>query len=361
MVNKKLDRKWYYLILSIPLIIGLLIILEGYYHPKLGFLLPIGVSVISGTIVGFFMSLTTTEITSIATTRAALNIQGRIEHLNAIKNVLRENGSPIQAVTVRNLLTANLDALTPRQRLDRDLLMDIKAHWPNLFDRLIKYVNTDEENSKKIDQLRENSIKVAEQIASESLDELNQDIINADVFSTFFQGRVSISNKNNELVKISGDIFKDSTKEISSTITSGLFSREINETEPAKVKEKMKENIKKSFEAQWRVSDPTGVGAFPRQMGNFIRASMEKNLPMPVRNQLINPGDSPEAAKPAISLLESYILANSNIEKILENGIEQITLRREINDSEKSADESIRTILMTTIIPKDCYYTKTTE
>jgi hypothetical protein len=346
------------LILIVPLILGIIVVLVGA-HYNLSYLIAIGVSVISGTVTGFFMSLTASEVTATATSKATYAIQIRNEHLQEIKNLFMQNGTLVNADYIRTLL-GDPSRLSKNALRDREYLLDIKIHWPEIFETFeqdkLNYDNVENYKKKLNDDIRKSS----EVVASESLEKINKDIEGGEVLLKFFQTKVDPSSINAKALRFTGGQLDNFVNGLTNLIVNGIVpTGAISNNNIPEAKDQITKNLSDYLKIQMRVSDnKNSMGVLPLEMANLIRESMENNVPHPTRNLLINDIDSHRAIQSIVNNLLDYVKENDNIDKIMNKVIDLKGTDGQIQKSGEKVEDAVRYLSMTKILPNDCVFIK---
>ena len=258
------------MILIVPLILGIIVVLVGA-HYNLSYLIAIGVSVISGTVTGFFMSLTASEVTATATSKATYAIQIRNEHLQEIKNLFMQNGTLVNADYIRTLL-GDPSRLSKNALRDREYLLDIKIHWPEIFETFeqdkLNYDNVENYKKKLNDDIRKSS----EVVASESLEKINKDIEGGEVLLKFFQTKVDPSSINAKALRFTGGQLDNFVNGLTNLIVNGIVpTGAISNNNIPEAKDQITKNLSDYLKIQMRVSDnKNSMGVLPLEITEEI-------------------------------------------------------------------------------------------
>jgi hypothetical protein len=352
----RFNKKWYYLILSIPLIIGLLITLEGYYHPKLGFLTPIGVSVLSGTIVGFFMSLTTAQVTATATSKATMIVQNRSGHLEDLKSAFIKDGSPVRADSLRHLL-GDSKSFSETEELQRTYLMDVKNHWPKIFKKFVTDKQLKDRNDKTIEEM-ENKIKEETKLLiCDSINQINSHILTTpEAISSFFQNGTNISSLDSSSLKITGK----SRESISNALNGLILGRNIvpfDFSDQSEARKKVSEILEKYLNNYLTVPESGSPGPTAASIGVELRNIIEKNSPAPIRNSLVDVNESHKAVSSIVDVLKKSIFQSERFNSIIDSNTNQVISEKQTNESGLEVENAVRSLLATRYLPNDCSYT----
>ena len=336
--------------------LGVVVVVIGYYV-KASYVSTIGLTIIPGVIVGFFVSLMTSEATADATSRALLESQekakARSDHLESLKNVLMAGESPVQVNFVRHLLNDPRN-FNDVEKLQRKLLFDMKNHWPLIFEEFIEDKGIEDKDEKSIEESEDKIKDNAKLLASSLIADINSLITNDEsAIIGFFQEGANISSIEKSSLTIAGNDFNN----VAATIIDLVKSRNIPLFEfkdQTEARERVGKMLSDYFGTYFSVPEKGLPSSQTIYIGMIVRNILEKSSPTPVKKSLINVNETHKAVGPIMKVLLNSIYGSEYFGSIIDNSTEQLLLRMQIKESGNKVENGIRSILMTTYLPYDC-------